>query len=82
MMTPVLSAIEQRAVDIIKERGHVTCAQLGDALWGESGRGGNSTCPWARSAGKVIKRLVECGVVQRVPDAYRAGGTLYELRKR
>ena len=72
-----LTAIEQRAVDILA-RGPTTCARLGDALWGRR-RSGNCSCPWARPAGALLKRLVKQGVVRRAPDKH---ATLYELVRR
>lgn len=71
-----LTAVEQRAVAVLS-RGPTTCARLGDALWGRRGSG-NCSCPWARPAGALLKRLVERGVVRRIPGEY---ATLYELAR-
>lgn len=75
-VSPVLSDVEQRAVAILA-RGPTTCARLGEELWGRNAAG-NCSCPWARPAGALLKRLVECGVVHRVPDKHN---TLYALKK-
>lgn len=72
-----LSAVEERAVRVLERAGPTTCARLGEALWGRPGRGACS-CPWARPAGALLKRLVVRGVVRRVPSRPI---TLYELRR-
>jgi hypothetical protein len=73
-----LTAVEERAVAILA-RGPTTCARLGDELWGRNAAG-NCSCPWARPAGALLKRLVRAGVVRRahVPNDH---ATLYELEK-
>ena len=77
MNAQTLSDVEQRAIRILERAGQTTCARLGEALWGRTGRG-NCSCPWARPAGALLKRLVERGVVRRVLTAHL---TLYELAK-
>jgi len=72
-MGPVTD-IEERAFRILAE-GPITCARLGERLWGKTGRG-NCSCPWARPAGALLKRLRERGLVRRAPDKHH---TLYEL---
>ena len=57
-----LSAIEARALGVIVLHGEITCANLGDLLWHKGGRG-NCSCPFARPAGLVIKRLRKLGLV-------------------
>jgi hypothetical protein len=79
-MTPEpLSAVEQRAVHLL-ERGPMRCSELGELLWGVERRSAG-TCPWARAAGALVKRLRERGLVRRAhaPDDRR---TLYELAPR
>ena len=74
-MTP-LSQSEARALLLIVKYVSITCAWLGQELWGKPGRG-NCSCPWARPAGVVIKRLRARGFVERY---HRAGDprTLYK----
>jgi hypothetical protein len=78
MAAEPLSDVEQRAVDALAS-GPQTCANLGSALWGERPVGSNCSCPWARPAGAVLKRLLKRGIVCRVPDKHH---TLYGLVKR
>lgn len=61
-----LSPLDARALLVImKWNGHVTCANLGSELWSEGRPPGNCSCPWARPAGVVIKRLLAAGLVER-----------------
>ena len=69
-----LSVIEQRALLVIVKSNGATCANLGAELWGRAGNG-NCSCPWARPAGKVVKRLRELGLVRR--DAKTGWLTVY-----
>ena len=62
-VTP-LSPIEARALRAAVKYMAITCALLGYVLWGKPGRG-NCSCPWARPAGGVIKRLRARGLIQR-----------------
>jgi len=61
-MTPTQLA----ALKLITKLGPISCANLGDYLWGINGKGGsNCSCPFARPAGKVIAGLVKLGLVER-----------------
>ena len=78
-MTPrrsPLSKSEALALFAVVKYGSITCASLGAELWGKPGRG-NCSCPWARPAGVVIKKLRARGFVDRhrVPGDPR---TLYK----
>ena len=63
-----LTDAERRALEMVKLRGPVTCAQLGDCLWPDAK--GSSTCPMARSAGAVLARLQKKGLVRNKPDDF------------
>lgn len=56
----------------MKHNGGITCAFLGDELWGQwsSRHYGNCSCPYARPAGKVLAALVELGLVERTPEEH------------
>lgn len=62
-----MTETETRALAIIVERGSVTCANLGGELWKDShrGKGSGSSCPFARPAGRIVKSLIEQGLVER-----------------
>lgn len=61
-----LSLLDARALLVMFKHNRITCANLGSELWGSPTRGsGNCSCPWARPAGVVIKRLRELGLVER-----------------
>jgi len=68
-MSTALSTSEARALLFIVKHVHTTCANLGYELWGKPGRG-NCSCPWARPAGVVIKKLRARGFV----DQHRVEG--------
>lgn len=53
----------------------VTCAQLGESLWGRRDSGGG-TCPWARPVGKIVRSLRLLGLARRLPAR---GAVIYEL---
>jgi hypothetical protein len=59
-----LSQSEARALLAVVKYVAITCANLGAELWGKAGRG-NCSCPWARPAGAVIKKLRARGFVDR-----------------
>ena len=59
-----LSDLDARALLIVVKNNWITCARLGDQLWGKPGRG-NCSCPWARPAGVVVKRLRKRGLVEQ-----------------
>jgi hypothetical protein len=59
-----LSLLDARAMLVIVKNNGIGCATLGDQLWGKPGRG-NCSCPWARPAGVVMKRLRDKGLVER-----------------
>ncbi len=59
-----LSESEAKALIYVIKYGSITCANLGQELWGKPGRG-NCSCPWARPAGAVIKKLRARGFVER-----------------
>lgn len=52
-----VTAIELKMLRILAEQGPVSAANAGDALWGNHNAKGRSTCPYARNAGCVLKRL-------------------------
>ncbi|MBV8722465.1 MAG: winged helix-turn-helix transcriptional regulator [Candidatus Eremiobacteraeota bacterium] len=60
-MTP----IEARALRLIIKHGPITCANLGDHLWPDKPRPSSCSCPFARPAGAVVKRLKARGLVER-----------------
>lgn len=60
-----LSKAEARALLFIVKHVYTTCANLGDELWGKRKIAGNCSCPFARPAGAVIKKLRERGFVER-----------------
>jgi hypothetical protein len=64
MATKSLTESEAKALLYLVKRVYGTCAMLGEHLWHKPGRG-NCSCPWARPAGGVIKRLRARGFVQR-----------------
>lgn len=87
MVTGQLTDIEARALVIIA-RSPTTCASLGDQLWHKGGRG-NCSCPFARPAGVVVKRLKARGFVEReladvltLYTATRAGRAALEARRK
>jgi len=59
-----LSKSEARALLAVVKYVALTCANLGAELWGKRGRA-NCSCPWARPAGAVIKKLRARGFVDR-----------------
>lgn len=59
-----MTEIDARALAIIVKRGPISCANLGDELWNRRRSAGNCSCPYARPAGKVVKRLRELGLVE------------------
>ncbi len=71
MNPPHLTDVERRALEAIRNFGRpVSAANLGDMVWrrGPSDRRfGNCSCPFARPAGKVLKRLRELGLTELVP---------------
>lgn len=52
-----VTAIELKMLRILAEQGPISAARAGDALWGNHNAMGDSTCPYARNAGCVLKRL-------------------------
>ena len=52
-----VTEIELKMLRILAERGPISAANAGDALWGNQNAAGQSTCPYARNAGCVLKRL-------------------------
>ena len=71
-----LSRTETLALLVLVRHGPITCANLGATLWNKKRVAGNCSCPHARPAGAVIKRLRERGYAER----YRIDGdprTLY-----
>lgn len=59
-----LTITERRALDIIARRGPISCANLGDELWGHRASS-NCSCPYARPAGRVVKSLIRRELVMR-----------------
>lgn len=73
-----LSQVEARALLATVKYVWITCANLGAELWGKDfAVAGNCSCPFARPAGGVVKRLRALGLVER---HYVAGDprTLYK----
>jgi hypothetical protein len=73
-----MTATQLAALKLIVAHGPISCANLGDSLWGinSNKRSSNCSCPFARPAGKVVKGLVKLGFVERSrqPNEHR---TLY-----
>lgn len=63
-MDAALSEIEARALLAIVKYVAITCATLGGELW-PGRRHSNCSCPFARPAGAVIKKLRARGLVER-----------------
>lgn len=59
-----LSEAEARALFALVKHVYMTCAVLGAQLWGTKNLS-NCSCPWARPAGAVIKKLKARGFVER-----------------
>ena len=60
-----LSAAEARALLFIVKYVYTTCANLGAELWGNDRGPSNCSCPYARPAGAVVKKLRARGFVDR-----------------
>lgn len=68
-----MSDIDNKALALLTEP--TTCTELGEELWG----GVRKRQCYARPAGKIIKRLVEAKLVERVfPEGWRNRPTLYQ----
>lgn len=78
-MTP-LTESEAKALLYLVKHVYATCAMLGEHLWHKPGRG-NCSCPWARPAGGVIKRLRARGLVQRKSNIPGDPRTFYEATR-
>jgi hypothetical protein len=81
-----LSLLDARALLVVVKNNGITCARLGDELWGWH-TAGNCSCPWARPAGVVMKRLRVAGLVEHdrsVKDRvfYRPSGKVEALLRR
>lgn len=59
-----LSVIEARAIVVLKRCAPMRAAALGEELWGGENRPSRCTAPYARSAGRLLKRLVDRDLVQ------------------
>lgn len=55
-----MTDIEQRVMELLKERP-CSCTEIGEHLWC---RGRKARQSYARPAGKIIKRLIEAGIVR------------------
>lgn len=66
-MTVPTESAEERALKLLA-RGPMSCASLGDALWSTRKSAGNCSCPYARPAGALIKRLRARGLVEHGYD--------------
>lgn len=74
-----MTEIEKRAL-VILARGPTTCAVLGSELWANAHPGaGNCSCPFARPAGSLIKKLRARGLVERHYPDRRDPRTLYTV---
>jgi hypothetical protein len=69
--------LEGRALEYLRKHGPVSCASLGDVLWGKPGRG-NCSCPWARPAGALLHRMLKRNLVTRRVATY---GTEWRARQ-
>ena len=69
---------ELKFMAVMAENGPSRCAWLGERMWGADSHGAvNCSCPFARPAGKMIKRLRQLGLVaDPVRDKY---GSKYHL---
>ena len=67
---------DDRAVAMLRQHGPSTCSQLGEYLWGRSGKSGSA--PYARAAGRVLHRLERAGRVAKIYDHHR---TLWSAKK-
>jgi len=56
---------EARALLALVKYVYMTCANLGDELWSTKKIAGNCSCPYARPAGAIVKRLRARGLVER-----------------
>lgn len=61
----VLSESEARGLLALVKHVYMTCANLGEELWGNRPVSRNSSCPFARPAGAVVKRLRARGFVDQ-----------------
>lgn len=61
--------IDERAVQLLRVWGPLTCSMLGELLWGKSDKPG--TAPYARAAGRVLHRLERAHRVCRRRDDHR-----------
>lgn len=50
---------EAKVLEVVKD-GLATCTEVGEAVWGRSGRNPQT---WARTAGAVLHRLMRRGLV-------------------
>lgn len=60
-----LTTTQLAALKLIAKLGPISCANLGDYLWGINKSSSNCSCPFARPAGKVIAGLMKLGLVER-----------------
>lgn len=72
--------IEVRALRAIGKHVRISPANLGAVLWGWH-TASNCSCPWARPAGAVIKRLRKQGLVERVHDKSGNDRSLYKITR-
>ena len=63
-----LSETEVRALKLLARHGPHTCANLGDVLWSTRKSAGNCSCPYARPAGALLKRLRFLGLTEKAYD--------------
>ena len=59
-MTDELTPTQKKMLLVLSKREYgITAALAGNEVWGDENAMGSSTCPYARIAGKVLKRLSE-----------------------
>ena len=79
-----MTLADERALEVLRrENGRlVGPGYVGSELWGERQRGGNCSCPWARPAGKVLKRLERAGLAEWVHEGSSWGWRVTEKGKK
>ena len=84
MIPPILTDTERRVLEAIRDCGRpASAANIGDKVWRRGPgdrRYGNCSCPFARPAGRVLKRLREMGLTELVSAEDRSD--LHGLTKR
>lgn len=58
--------IERKVLALLKRP--MTCNEVGENLWGGTGRNYQCTAPYARPAGKIVRRLQKKGLIRIIID--------------